>query len=139
MKSENKRTNTLKKRKLFLQLIHFLCLFGPLLYYIPLGYIEGELTQKISMSFSITIIIILAITAMVSQMKHKTGLHKTILWVMILSITLCLSVDRVKTFIWIMSIASILDELIITRVLERTKVALIANKEYLLMMKGNEK
>lgn len=121
------RTKQCRNRKNIFGLIHFLCLFGPLLYFIPYGYITGETVSKIGMSFTIIVSIMLAAISMFIGVAHKAGLHRCILWVLIAGVLICLS--EVKTFIWIMAITSILDELVFVRLKDYYKAALISNKE----------
>ena len=121
------RTKQCRNRKNIFGLIHFLCLFGPLLYFIPYGYITGETVSKIGMSFTIIVSIMLAAISMFISVAHKAGLHRCILWVLIAGVLICLT--EVKTFIWIMAITSIIDELVFVRLKDYYKAALISNKE----------
>ena len=123
----SKRTLQCKNRKNFFTFLHLLCLFGPLLYFIPYGYITGDITQKITLSLTIVVSIILAFISMLVGLKERAGLHRTILWFLIAGILFCL--QSVKTFIWIMCITSILDELVFVKVKDHYKAALISNKE----------
>ena len=108
-------------------LLHFLCLFGPLLYFIPYGYITGETVEKIGMSFTIITSLILSIISIIVSATHRAGLHRCIMWVLISGVLFCLK--EIQTFIWIMAITSILDELIFTKVKDHYHAALISNKE----------
>jgi hypothetical protein len=107
--------------------LHFLCLFGPLLYFIPYGYITGEVVQKVGMTFTVVISIVLAFISLMVSINHKAGMHRCIMWVLIAGVLFCLT--EIKVFIWIMCITSILDELIFTKVKDHYKAALVANKE----------
>ena len=108
-------------------LLHFLCLFGPLLYFIPYGYITGETIEKIGMSFTVITALILSMISILVSATHRAGLHRCIMWVLIAGVLFCL--EKVQVFIWIMAITSILDELIFTKVKDHYKAALISNKE----------
>lgn len=108
-------------------LLHFLCLFGPLLYFIPYGYITGETVEKIGMSFTVITAIILSMISILVSATHRAGLHRCVMWVLIAGVLFCLK--EVQVFIWIMAITSILDELIFTKVKDHYKAALISNKE----------
>ena len=108
-------------------LFHFLCLFGPLLYFIPYGYITGETIEKIGMSFTVITALILSMISILVSATHRAGLHRCIMWVLIAGVLFCL--EKVQVFIWIMAITSILDELIFTKVKDHYKAALISNKE----------
>lgn len=121
------RTKQCIRRKNLFSLLHFLCLFGPLLYFIPYGYITGETVQKISMSFTLIISVVLALISVITGVKARAGLHRTILWVLMAGVLFCL--QEVKVFIWIMCITSILDELIFVKIKDYYKAAVISNKE----------
>lgn len=121
------RTKQCRNRKNIFGFIHFLCLFGPLLYFIPYGYITGETVSKIGMSFAVIVSIMLAAISMLVSVTHKAGLHRCILWVLIAGVLICLT--EVKVFIWIMCITSIIDELVFVRLKDYYKAALISNKE----------
>ena len=121
------RTKQCRKRKNIFSLLHFLCLFGPLLYFIPYGYITGETVQKIGMSFTIVVSIVLAVTSLVVSLTARAGLHRCVMWILIAGVLFCL--EDIKAFIWIMCITSVLDELIFTKLKDHYKVALVSNKE----------
>lgn len=121
------RTKQCKKLKNIFSLLHFLCLFGPLLYFIPYGYITGETVEKIVMSFTIIVSAILVVTSIVVDTVHKAGLHKCIMWALIAGVLFCL--NEIKTFIWIMCIVSILDELVFVKLRDHYKFLTKTNKE----------
>lgn len=121
------RTKQCIRRKNLFSLLHFLCLFGPLLYFIPYGYITGETVQKISMSFTVVLSLVLALISLITGVRARAGLHRTILWVLMAGVLFCL--QEVKVFIWIMCITSILDELIFVKIKDYYKTAVISNKE----------
>lgn len=123
----SERTKQCKNRKNLFGLLHFLCLFGPLLYFVPYGYITGETVEKIAMSFTIIISVVLAVISVVVSVTARAGLHRCIMWTLIAGVLFCL--QEIQTFIWIMAITSILDELIFTKVRDYYKAALISNKE----------
>lgn len=123
----SKRTKQCKRRAALFGILHVLCLFGPLVYYALFGYITGETASKVVMSFSVIVSIILAFLSLITSVTARAGLHRCILWVMIAGILFALK--EVQTFIWIMCIVSILDELIFVKVMDHYKAALISNKE----------
>lgn len=121
------RTKYCRTMKNIFGLFHFLCLFGPLLYFIPYGYVTGDTVEKIGMSFTIILSIILAVISIIVSTTARAGLHRCIMWVLIAGVLFCLK--EIQIFIWIMAITSILDELIFTKIKDHYKAALIANKE----------
>ena len=123
----SERTKQCRGRKNLFSILHFLCLFGPLLYFVPYGYITGETVEKIGMSFTIIISIVLAVISIVVSVTARAGLHRCIMWTLIAGVLFCL--QEIQVFIWIMCITSILDELVFTKVRDYYKSALISNKE----------
>lgn len=121
------RTKYCRTMKNIFGLFHFLCLFGPLLYFIPYGYITGETVEKIGMSFTIILSVILAVISIIVSATARAGLHRCIMWVLIAGVLFCLK--EIQAFIWIMAITSILDELIFVKIKDHYKAALLANKE----------
>lgn len=121
------RTKQCRTLKNVFGLLHFLCLFGPLLYFIPYGYITGETVSKIGMSFTIILSVILSVISILVSVTARAGLHRCIMWVLISGVLFCLK--EIQVFIWIMAITSILDELVFTKVRDHYKAALISNKE----------
>ena len=121
------RTKQCRTLKNVFGLLHFLCLFGPLLYFIPYGYITGETVSKIGMSFTIILSVILAVISILVSVTARAGLHRCIMWVLISGVLFCLK--EIQVFIWIMAITSILDELVFTKLKDHYKAALISNKE----------
>lgn len=121
------RTKQCKRMKNIFGLLHFLCLFGPLLYFIPYGYITGETVEKIGMSFTIILSVVLAVISILVSVTARAGLHRCIMWTLIAGVLFCLK--EIQVFIWIMAITSILDELVFTKVKDHYKTALISNRE----------
>ena len=121
------RTKQCRTLKIIFGFLHFLCLFGPLLYFIPYGYITGETVSKIGMSFTIILSVILAVISILVSVTARAGLHRCIMWVLISGVLFCLK--EIQVFIWIMAITSILDELVFTKLKDHYKAALISNKE----------
>lgn len=127
MGKKSVRTIECKHRKSLFNFLHLLCLFGPLLFFIPYGYITGETTEKVTMSFTIVISIFLLIISLISDIKHRTGLHKTMMWTLIIGIIVAL--NSIKVFIAIMAATSILDELVFIRLRDHYAFLTKTNKE----------
>lgn len=121
------RTKQCKALVFIFGLLHFLALFGAFLYFIPYAFAVGSTASKVVLSFAIAFSIILAIVSAIVDVTKRAGLHKTIMWALVLAILLAL--ESVKTFIIIMAIVSIIDELVFLPIYNHYKSALIANKE----------
>jgi hypothetical protein len=102
-------------------------MFGPLLYFIPYGYITGVTVAKIGMSFTIILSVVLAAISALVGVASRAGLHRCILWALMAGVLFCLK--EVEVFIWIMCGTSILDELVFTKLKDYYASALISNKE----------
>lgn len=121
------RTKQCKRRKFFFSFLHFLCLFGPLLYFIPYGYITGETVEKIGLSFTIILSAVLSVISILVSVTARAGLHRCIMWSLIAGVLFCL--QEIQVFIWIMCATSIIDELIFVKLKDYYRQALISNKE----------
>lgn len=121
------RTKQCKILSTIFGVLHFLCLFGPLLYFVPYGYATGAVVEKIAMSFTIIASVILALISILVSVTARAGLHRCIMWILITGVLFCLK--DIQVFIWIMAVTSILDELVFTKIRDHYKAALISNKE----------
>lgn len=121
------RTKQCKILTAIFGVLHLLCLFGPLLYFVPYGYATGAVVEKIAMSFTVIASVILALISILVSVTARAGLHRCIMWILITGVLFTL--PEIQTFIWIMAITSILDELVFTKIRDHYKAALISNKE----------
>lgn len=124
---KSNRTKQCKRLSLLFGILHFLCLFGPLLYFVPYAYIVGTAGRKLTLSLFLVVAFCLSILSIITSAKTRGGLAKSIMWLLVLGITLC--VAEVKTFVYIMAIISIIDELIIVKLHDRYKSAYLTNRE----------
>ena len=127
MATPSKRTKQCRGLKIFFTILHFLCLFGPFLYFIPYGFIVGETVSKVVLGLTTAISLALAGISLVVDQTAKAGLQRSVLWTLIAGVLFCLS--SVKTFIWIMAGTSILDELLFVKLKNYYTTALISSKE----------
>ena len=125
MKSE--RTKQCKRLSILFLVLHILCLFGPLLYFIPYAYVVGEVGRKLALSLFLIVALCLSVVAIISDAKTRGGLAKSIMWILVIGISICL--QEVKVFVYIMAIVSVIDELVIVRLRAKYKDAYAANKE----------
>lgn len=121
------RTKQCKTLMIIFGILHFLCLFGPILYFVPYGFIVGEAVSKITLGFSVITSLCLAVIMLFADAAVRGGLTKTIMWLLVLGVVICLA--EVKAFIIIMAAVSIIDELVITKLHARYKDAYAANRE----------
>lgn len=125
MKSE--RTKQCKRLSILFLVLHILCLFGPLLYFIPYAYIVGEVGRKLALSLFLIVALCLSVVAIISDAKTRGGFAKSIMWILVIGISICL--QEVKVFVYIMAIVSIIDELVIVKLRAKYKNAYASNKE----------
>lgn len=123
----SERTKQCRFLKNLFGLLHFLCLFGPLLYFVPYGYVTGETVQKVALSMTVIVSVVLAVISLIVGVTAKAGLHRCVMWFLIAGVLFCLK--EVQVFIWIMCVTSILDELVFVKLRDYYKAALISNKE----------
>ena len=106
----SKQTKKAAAAALIFGILHLLCLLGPFLYFIPVALMTGAVVSKVALSLTVVTSLILAAFSLLMDVKHRAGMHRGIMWLLIAGVLFCLS--AVKPFIWIMAIVSILDELI---------------------------
>lgn len=123
----SERTKQCRRLKNIFGVLHFLCLFGPLLFFIPYGFINGQPVEKIGLSFTIIISIILLVMSVIVSVTARAGLHRSVMWILIIGVLFCLT--NIHTFIWIMAVCSVIDELVFVNLKDHYKAALISNKE----------
>jgi len=123
----SKRTKQLKTLHIIFAILHILCLIGPFLYFIPYAYITGEVVSKVALSLTLIVSLILAAISLLVDVKQRAGFNKSIVWILIAGILFCL--DSVKSFVWIMAIISIIDELVFTKLKDKFKTDAATNRE----------
>ena len=123
----SQRTKKFVTLNIIFTILHILCLVGPFLYFLPTAFIGAELVSKIALSATMITSIILAAMSMFVSVKHRMGLHRSILWILVLGLLTALT--SIKPFICIMSIVSICDELIFVPIRDRAAAKASINKE----------
>lgn len=123
---ESQQTKSCKAKKIIFTILHLIFLFGPLLFFFPYGFIIGTPVVKVSMSLSVIISLILAGISLLVDAKNRAGFSKSIMWVLIIAVLTALT--QVKTFIFVMAGASIVDELIVCPLRNHYRTELIANR-----------
>lgn len=123
----SKRTKQCAALKRTFTAAHLICLFGPLVYYVPVGYASGTPTEKIGISFAIITAIVMTVISAIISTAAKAGLQRCVLWILIVGVLITLS--EVKAFIYVMAATSLLDELVFCKLKDHYSAALIANRE----------
>lgn len=127
MSKPSKQTKRCKRLAIFFGILHFLCFFGPLLFFIPYAFAVGEVVSKVALGLTAAVSVILILLSFIVGVKHRAGLHRSIIWLLITGILFC--IQNLATFIWTMAITSILDELVFSKLHDHYNAALLTNKE----------
>lgn len=123
----SERTKKCRTLTIVFTILHILCLIGPFLYFVPYAFITGEVVSKLTISFASLFSLLLGAISFMVDIKHRAGLHRSMLWTMIAGV-LC-GLTAVRPFIWIMASFSLLDELVFLPLKDKYKAATLANKE----------
>lgn len=123
----SQQTKKCKRRKIFFSILHFLLLFGPLLFFFPYGFIIGTTVTKVSMGLSVLVSIILSFIAILVDVNNRGGFSKSIMWILVAAVLMALT--QVKTFVFIMAGTSIFDELVVCPLKNKNRAKLISNRE----------
>lgn len=124
---KSKRTKHCRNLKILFTIFNFLCMFGPCIVFVVIGYKQGETAEKLTLSMTIVLAIVLAVLGLILDVKHRGSLHKSILWILVLGIMSCL--EEVKNFIYVLAIVSLVQELLISRLKDRYSELTRTNKE----------
>lgn len=123
----SKRTKQLKTLDIIFTIFHILCLIGPFLYFIPAAFAAGTMVSKIVLSLATVTSIILAAISFFISVNHRHGLHRSILWLLILGVTTCFT--AIKPFICIMAAVALVDELVFVPIRDNARSKARINKE----------
>lgn len=122
------RTKQCRALKWLFIILHLLCLIGPFCYFIPFAYATGPKSSQIVLTCAAIVSLIILVFSIIVDVKHRAGLHKSIVWLLVAGVISCVG-ELDITFIWVMVVVSLIDELIVIPVKEHYKTALIANVE----------
>lgn len=94
----------------------------PLLIYTIIGFVNGEVTQKLALGCSIVISGMLVVVNVIFK-KHI----RSTIWIMLLGIYMCL--NKITTLLLILAITTILDEFVLTPLANKYSNEFKINKE----------
>lgn len=121
------RTKQCRIRALFFGFLHILFMVGPLLFFVPYAFAMGEVVSKVALGLTSMTSLILLLISFLTGLKHRAGLHRSIVWLLIAGVLFCLK--NVAPFVWIMAVTSILDELVFIRAKDHFQTAYNTNRE----------
>lgn len=124
---KSKRTKQCTGLYILFTVFHFLCLFGPLLYFVPYAYCAGTVGQTLALSLFLIVALCLSVFAIIGDAKTRGGLFKSMMWLLIIGVSICL--QEVQIFIYIMAAVALIDELLIVKLRDHYKNAASANRE----------
>lgn len=123
----SERTKSCRARKWIFNILHFFALFGPFLYFIPYCFVVGDVTSKVVVAFAVIAALILAGIALIMDVKHRAGLHKSAFWGLIAACAYVL--ESVTPFVMVMAVVSIVDELVFVKLKDHYAAAQQMNLE----------
>lgn len=95
---------------------------APVLVYTIIGFINGEVTEKLSLGITLAVAAILFIINMIFKYHIRSTL-----WVLVLGIYFC--IDNMMPLLLCVAIGTILDEFLLTPLYRKFKQKLQVNKE----------
>ena len=116
---------TKKSKSLYIAFstVSFLLTFGPLIYFICLGYANSNLTQE---KVALTVTIVFALVLTIINVLFKYSIRSTI-WLILLGIYVC--IDNIVPLLIMLAVGSILDEFLVTPLAKMFKSKYKINKE----------
>lgn len=116
-------TSRLKNLSILLSTVSVLLNIGPLLGYIIASVIQADLvTEKIALSMTILIVVILTLVSIVNKVALRSRL-----WILLIGMYLCL--DSIMTPLIIIAVCQVIDELIVSPLAAHYKTRYRINKE----------
>lgn len=111
------------KEKAILYLVASLLItFGPMLFFVIKGFIEGSEVTKFTMGAMCTVSIILCLVNIIGK-KHL----RSPLWILLIGVYFCL--DKIETLLIILAVTTVLDEFWLTPAYKHHKSKYSINKE----------
>ena len=132
----SRRTLQCKHLKNLFGFMHAMCICAPLAYFVPYAYITAVTTARLILTLIlITSVIMMGISIFLSLTSPANlerwvfiaGLHRCVQWLVVSGVIFC--IPSIKFFIWLVAIASILDEILFVRLRNKYRQAYLTNKE----------
>ena len=115
-------TKKYQRLSILFQCLSILVLVAPLAYYTILGFINGEVTEKLTLGITFVIAAILFIV----NVLFKYHIRSTI-WILVLGIYFC--IDNILPLLFMVAIGTILDEFLLTPLYKSYKNKCTINRE----------
>lgn len=116
---------TKKSKSLYIafSIVSFLLTFGPLIYFVCLGYVNSDVTRE---KVTLTVTIVFALVLTIINVLFKYSIRSTI-WLILLGIYVC--IDNIVPLLIMLAVGSILDEFLITPLAKMFRSKYKINKE----------
>lgn len=115
-------TKKYQRLAILFQALSILVLVAPLAYYTIYGFINGEVTEKLTLGVTFVVACIL----LVINVLFKYHIRSTI-WILVLGIYFC--IDSIMPLLLMVAIGTILDEFVLTPLYKSYKNKCTINKE----------
>lgn len=115
-------TKKYQRLAILFQALSILVLVAPLAYYTIYGFINGEVTEKLTLGVTFVVACIL----LVINVLFKYHIRSTI-WILVLGIYFC--IDSIMPLLLMVAIGTILDEFVLTPLYKSYKSKCTINKE----------
>lgn len=115
-------TSKYKKEAILYAILSILVTFGPMLFYVVKGFIEGTTVSKFTMGAMAIVAICLGLVNIIAK-KHL----RSPLWILLIGIYFCL--DKIEVLLIILGVTSVLDEFWFTPAYKHCKDKYSINKE----------
>lgn len=116
------KTKNYKKIYISLIFIQFLILILPLIIYTFIGFVNGEVVQKLALGCSIFSALILVSINFLFKLSLRSSI-----WILLLGLYSC--IENLIPLLLIIAISTLIDELILTPQIKKYKQKFIINKE----------
>lgn len=116
---------TKKSKSLYIafSIVSFLLTFGPLIYFVCLGYANSDVTRE---KVTLTVTIVFALVLTIINVLFKYSIRSTI-WLILLGIYVC--IDNIVPLLIMLAVGSILDEFLVTPLAKMFRSKYKINKE----------
>ena len=116
---------TKKSKSLYIafSIVSFLLTFGPLIYFVCLGYVNSDVTKE---KVTLTVTIVFALVLTIINVLFKYSIRSTI-WLILLGIYVC--IDNIVPLLIMLAVGSILDEFLVTPLAKMFRSKYKINKE----------
>lgn len=115
-------TKKYKRLYALFRALSLLVIIGPLAYYTVMAFIEGEVTEKVTMGVTFMIAAVLVFMNLV--MKYHI---RSTVWVLVIGIYFCL--DSIQLLLVLIASGTVLDEFVLTPLYKSYKNKFTINKE----------